>query len=181
MSCHILLLWIFVFLMLLSQYFHVLSHRCAWMIWERLIDLWDISCDTLISVLPSQIPYEKIKLTIINVLCRQYSNLQRQFVEAFRYAFLKYLLTLQLFFFIFSISLLRKLALNLQFGSQGSLEQHGFARNRFWSIDTDPPPFPTNSKSFIDLILKPSEEDMQKWPNRWSHLNFYPLDLYLAI
>jgi hypothetical protein len=87
-------------------------------------------------------------------------------VEAFRYAFLKYLLTLQLFFFIFSISLLRKLALNLQFGSQGSLEQHGFARNRFWSIDTDPPPFPTNSKSFIDLILKPSEEDMQKWPNR---------------
>jgi hypothetical protein len=31
------------------------------------------------------------------------------------------------------------------------------------------------------LILKPSEEDMQKWPNRWSHLNFYPLDLYLAI
>lgn len=51
-----------------------------------------------------------------------------------------------------------------QFGSHGSLEQHGFARNRFWSIDTDPPPFPTNSKSFIDLILKPSEEDMQKWP-----------------
>ncbi|KAI5585419.1 hypothetical protein POPTR_006G165400v4 [Populus trichocarpa] len=54
-----------------------------------------------------------------------------------------------------------------QFGSQGSLEQHGFARNRFWSIDTDPPPFPTNSKSFIDLILKPSEEDMQKWPNSY--------------
>ncbi|KAH8505196.1 hypothetical protein Peur_045353 [Populus x canadensis] len=54
-----------------------------------------------------------------------------------------------------------------QFGSHGSLEQHGFARNRFWSIDTDPPPFPTNSKSFIDLILKPSEEDMQKWPNSY--------------
>jgi hypothetical protein len=69
-------------------------------------------------------------------------------------------------FFQLGSSLLRKLALNLQFGSQGSLEQHGFARNRFWSIDTDPPPFPTNSKSFIDLILKPSEEDMQKWPNR---------------
>uniref|UniRef100_A0A3N7G6W4 Glucose-6-phosphate 1-epimerase n=1 Tax=Populus trichocarpa TaxID=3694 RepID=A0A3N7G6W4_POPTR len=51
-----------------------------------------------------------------------------------------------------------------QFGSHGSLEQHGFARNKFWSIDTDPPPFPTNSKSFIDLILKPSEEDTQKWP-----------------
>ncbi|XP_011012987.1 PREDICTED: putative glucose-6-phosphate 1-epimerase [Populus euphratica] len=54
-----------------------------------------------------------------------------------------------------------------QFGSNGFLEQHGFARNRFWSIDTDPPPFPTNSKSFIDLILKPSEEDMQKWPHSY--------------
>ncbi|KAJ6923433.1 glucose-6-phosphate 1-epimerase [Populus alba x Populus x berolinensis] len=54
-----------------------------------------------------------------------------------------------------------------QFGNHGSLEQHGFARNRFWSIDTDPPPFPTNSKSFIDLILKPSEEDMQKWPHSY--------------
>ncbi|KAJ6691646.1 APOSPORY-ASSOCIATED PROTEIN C-RELATED [Salix purpurea] len=52
-----------------------------------------------------------------------------------------------------------------QFGSHGSLEHHGFARNRFWSNDTDPPPFPTNSKSFIDLILKPSEEDMPKWPH----------------
>ncbi|XP_011043933.1 PREDICTED: putative glucose-6-phosphate 1-epimerase [Populus euphratica] len=54
-----------------------------------------------------------------------------------------------------------------QFGSHGSLEQHGFARNKFWSIDSDPPPFPTNSKSFIDLILKPSEEDMQKWPHSY--------------
>ncbi|ONI16563.1 hypothetical protein PRUPE_3G106800 [Prunus persica] len=52
-----------------------------------------------------------------------------------------------------------------QFGSHGSLEQHGFARNRFWSIDHDPPPFPTNSgnKAFIDLILKPSEEDSKIW------------------
>ncbi|KAF9667587.1 hypothetical protein SADUNF_Sadunf15G0038900 [Salix dunnii] len=52
------------------------------------------------------------------------------------------------------------------FGSHDSLEQHGFARNRFWSIDTDPRPFPINSKSFIDLILKPFEEDMQKWRRR---------------
>jgi hypothetical protein len=72
-------------------------------------------------------------------------------------------------------SSLLKLALNLQFGSHGSLEQHGFARNKFWSIDTDPPPFPTNSKSFIDLILKPSEEDTQKWPYRWSHFNLLSL------
>ncbi|XP_058113695.1 putative glucose-6-phosphate 1-epimerase [Magnolia sinica] len=54
-----------------------------------------------------------------------------------------------------------------QFSSHGSLEQHGFARNRIWSIDTDPPPFPTNSsnKAFVDLILKPSEEDMKIWPH----------------
>ncbi|KAJ6293681.1 hypothetical protein OIU76_021862 [Salix suchowensis] len=54
-----------------------------------------------------------------------------------------------------------------QFGSHGFLEHHGFARNRFWSNDTDPPPFPTNSKSFIDLILKPFEEDMPKWPHSY--------------
>ncbi|KAF9665095.1 hypothetical protein SADUNF_Sadunf16G0086600 [Salix dunnii] len=53
-----------------------------------------------------------------------------------------------------------------KFGSHGSLEQHRFARNGFWSIDTDPPPFPINSKSFIDFILKPFEEDMEKWPRR---------------
>ena len=75
---------------------------------------------------------------------------------------------LKLFFFLFQLasSLLRNLSCNLQFGSHDSLEQHGFARNRFWSIDTDPPPFPLNSKSFIDLILKPLEDGMQKWPRR---------------
>ncbi|XP_061353057.1 putative glucose-6-phosphate 1-epimerase [Gastrolobium bilobum] len=54
-----------------------------------------------------------------------------------------------------------------QFGSLGSLDQHGFARNRLWTVDDDPPPFPTNtlSKAFVDLILKPSEEDMKIWPN----------------
>ncbi|KAF2317191.1 hypothetical protein GH714_016129 [Hevea brasiliensis] len=54
-----------------------------------------------------------------------------------------------------------------QFGSHGGLEQHGFARNRVWSIDTDPPPFPTvsSNKAFIDLILKPTEEDMKIWPH----------------
>lgn len=55
-----------------------------------------------------------------------------------------------------------------QFGSSGSLEQHGFARNRFWSIDSDPPPFPTNTcnnKAVVDLLLKPSEEDLKIWPH----------------
>ncbi|KAK1578701.1 hypothetical protein Q3G72_032496 [Acer saccharum] len=56
-----------------------------------------------------------------------------------------------------------------QFGSQGSLEQHGFARNRLWSVDPDPPPFPVNNpnKAFVDLILKHSEEDMKIWPHRY--------------
>eukprot|EP00253_Pinus_taeda_P000072 PITA_00072 len=55
-----------------------------------------------------------------------------------------------------------------QFSSNGSLEQHGFARNRFWSIDKNPPPFPTNTsnnKAVVDLILKPSDEDVKIWPH----------------
>ncbi|KAK7265239.1 hypothetical protein RJT34_32856 [Clitoria ternatea] len=54
-----------------------------------------------------------------------------------------------------------------QFANLGTLESHGFARNRFWSIDNSPPPFPTNTsnKAFVDLILKPSEDDMKIWPH----------------
>lgn len=54
-----------------------------------------------------------------------------------------------------------------QFSNHGSLEAHGFARNRFWSIDYNPPPFPTNppNKAYIDLILKPSEDDLKIWPH----------------
>ncbi|KAH0657017.1 hypothetical protein KY285_031899 [Solanum tuberosum] len=54
-----------------------------------------------------------------------------------------------------------------QFANRGPLESHGFARNRFWSIDKDPPPFPasTSSRAFVDLILKPSEEDLKIWPH----------------
>uniref|UniRef100_A0A7C8ZGP2 glucose-6-phosphate 1-epimerase n=1 Tax=Opuntia streptacantha TaxID=393608 RepID=A0A7C8ZGP2_OPUST len=54
-----------------------------------------------------------------------------------------------------------------QFSNHGSLEAHGFARNRFWSIDDNPPPLSTNppNKSYIDLILKPSEDDLKIWPH----------------
>ncbi|XP_031504654.1 putative glucose-6-phosphate 1-epimerase isoform X1 [Nymphaea colorata] len=55
-----------------------------------------------------------------------------------------------------------------QFGNCGSLEHHGFARNKIWAIDDNPPPtHPTNSdgKSTINLILKPSEEDLRCWPH----------------
>ncbi|XP_072969500.1 putative glucose-6-phosphate 1-epimerase [Typha angustifolia] len=54
-----------------------------------------------------------------------------------------------------------------QFGTLGNLEQHGFVRNRFWSVDDNPPPFPSSasSKTFVDLILKPTEEDFKIWPH----------------
>lgn len=57
---------------------------------------------------------------------------------------------------------------SLQFSNLGPLEAHGFARIRFWSIDNNPPPLQTNtsSKTFVDLILKPSEEDARVWPHR---------------
>ncbi|KAL7259086.1 hypothetical protein ACSBR1_005064 [Camellia fascicularis] len=54
-----------------------------------------------------------------------------------------------------------------QFGNCGSLEQHGFARNKIWSIDENPPPVHPNDslgKSFVDLLLKPSDEDLKCWP-----------------
>ncbi|XP_019195668.1 PREDICTED: putative glucose-6-phosphate 1-epimerase [Ipomoea nil] len=45
---------------------------------------------------------------------------------------------------------------------------HGFARNSFWSIDEKPLlEAPENSKAFVDLILKPSENDLNIWPHRF--------------
>ncbi|KAL8091321.1 putative glucose-6-phosphate 1-epimerase [Apium graveolens] len=55
-----------------------------------------------------------------------------------------------------------------QFSNHGPLhDPHGFARNRVWSVDSDPPPFPTSSanKAFVDLILKPSADDLKIWPH----------------
>lgn len=57
-----------------------------------------------------------------------------------------------------------------KFGTRGSLEQHGFARNRFWVIDDDPPPFTGSDfsdQSSIDLLLKPSADDLRIWPHRY--------------
>ncbi|ONI27352.1 hypothetical protein PRUPE_1G081500 [Prunus persica] len=58
-----------------------------------------------------------------------------------------------------------------QFSNLGSLDAHGFARNRFWSIDSDPSPFPTNTsnKVAVDLILRPNEEDMKTWPHSYEY------------
>ncbi|GKA91112.1 putative glucose-6-phosphate 1-epimerase [Tanacetum coccineum] len=49
----------------------------------------------------------------------------------------------------------------------GSLDQHGFARNRFWTFDDDPPPLPPDAinKVITDLILRPTKEDLKIWPH----------------
>ncbi|KAF0927046.1 hypothetical protein E2562_029266 [Oryza meyeriana var. granulata] len=55
-----------------------------------------------------------------------------------------------------------------QFGNSGTLEQHGFARNRIWALDEEHPPLyqnDNNSKSSVDLILKPLEDDLKCWPH----------------
>uniref|UniRef100_A0A6N2MNI2 glucose-6-phosphate 1-epimerase n=1 Tax=Salix viminalis TaxID=40686 RepID=A0A6N2MNI2_SALVM len=52
-----------------------------------------------------------------------------------------------------------------QFGNLDSTERHGFARNKLWSLDSDPSPLPpTNNQSSVDLILKSTEEDLKTWP-----------------
>ncbi|XP_044502369.1 putative glucose-6-phosphate 1-epimerase isoform X2 [Mangifera indica] len=55
-----------------------------------------------------------------------------------------------------------------QFGNCGSLEQHGFARNKIWTIEEITPPLQPNDfnrKGCVDLLLKPSEEDLKCWPH----------------
>lgn len=62
----------------------------------------------------------------------------------------------------------------MQFSNLGTLEAHGFARNRLWTFDDDPPPFPTDAtnKVFTDLILRPTKEDLKIWPHRYILYNF---------
>ena len=78
----------------------------------------------------------------------------------------------KLFFFfiqLISFTFVMESASYLQFSDFGSLEKHGFARNRTWSIDTNPLPSTTNSPSWvaIDLILKPSKKDLKIFPHRY--------------
>lgn len=55
-----------------------------------------------------------------------------------------------------------------QFSNFGSLEQHGFARSRLWSLDSSPSPLPLiNNQSTVDLILKSTDEDLKTWPHRF--------------
>ncbi|KAL3637670.1 hypothetical protein CASFOL_018118 [Castilleja foliolosa] len=49
-----------------------------------------------------------------------------------------------------------------------TLEQHGFARNRLWSLDHFPSPLRSvDNQSTVDLILKSTEEDLKAWPHRF--------------
>ncbi|KAL5203462.1 hypothetical protein ABZP36_014414 [Zizania latifolia] len=60
-----------------------------------------------------------------------------------------------------------------QFGNCGTLERHGFARNRIWALDEEHPPLNHNdnsSKASVDLILKPSEDDLKCWPHCFEFL-----------
>ena len=70
----------------------------------------------------------------------------------------------------------------LQFGNLGSLEQHGFAKNRMWSLDSDPSPLPpANNKSSVDLVLKSTEEDLKIWPRRYACESFVLFTLRLNV
>lgn len=57
-----------------------------------------------------------------------------------------------------------------QYGSKGLLGQHGFAWNRMWAIDYQPPSpriNGSNGPSSVNLVLTPSEEDLKLWQNKF--------------
>jgi glucose-6-phosphate 1-epimerase len=54
----------------------------------------------------------------------------------------------------------------MQFSNMGSLDKHGFARNRVWSIDPNPSLPPSKDNTVVNLLLKPTSEDMKIWPHR---------------
>lgn len=52
-----------------------------------------------------------------------------------------------------------------QFGNMGALEQHGFARNRLWELDSTSSVTTTSkSQSSVDIILKSTDDDHKTWP-----------------
>ncbi|KAI3801620.1 hypothetical protein L1987_29729 [Smallanthus sonchifolius] len=56
-----------------------------------------------------------------------------------------------------------------QFSNLGTLQSHGFARNRLWTVDNNPPNVTSEVANgvFVDLLLKPTEEDLKIWPHRF--------------
>lgn len=97
--------------------------------------------------------------------------LPRSSEEEFLFAFLRFPISPLTFyesFFFFFVPPTISEWYSLQFGNFGGLERHGFARNRFWSLDDDPSPLPpANKQSSVDLILKSTEDDLKIWPHRY--------------
>ncbi|VVB10667.1 unnamed protein product [Arabis nemorensis] len=56
-----------------------------------------------------------------------------------------------------------------QYSNTGPLPSHGFARNRFWEIEANPPPLPSNCSSKVDLILRSSNDDMKIWSHKFEY------------
>ncbi|XP_075510733.1 putative glucose-6-phosphate 1-epimerase isoform X1 [Primulina tabacum] len=55
-----------------------------------------------------------------------------------------------------------------QFTNSSSLEQHGFASTRLWSLDSSPSPLPpASNQSTVDLMLESTEDDLKIWPHRF--------------
>ncbi|XP_078154764.1 putative glucose-6-phosphate 1-epimerase [Carex rostrata] len=59
-----------------------------------------------------------------------------------------------------------------QFGTYGHLETNGFAKHMTWTIEEDPPKilqkYPTpKTKSFVDLLLLPSQNTNRIYPYTW--------------
>lgn len=111
------------------------------------------------------------------LLCRLLGNRLKRSGEAYPSAFLRLEseILLQLtsmlksFMFLFWILIEHYSSCFLQFGNLGSLEQHGFAKNRLWSVDSDPSPLaPTNNQTSVDLILKSTEDNLKTWPRRYA-------------
>ncbi|KAK6153092.1 hypothetical protein DH2020_012731 [Rehmannia glutinosa] len=62
-----------------------------------------------------------------------------------------------------------------QFSVFGTLEQHGFAKNKLWSLDSSLSPLPAvDNQSTVDLILKSTEEDLKAWPHSAGKLTLIP-------
>lgn len=60
----------------------------------------------------------------------------------------------------------------MKFGTRGTLEDHGFARNKMWVIDDNPPPLhsnDSNGNSYTDLLFKPCEDDLKVWPHGYEY------------
>ncbi|CAI9298118.1 unnamed protein product [Lactuca saligna] len=58
-----------------------------------------------------------------------------------------------------------------QFSNLGPLRSHGFARNRVWTMENNSHPLQSKpiNEVFVDLLLKPTEDDLNIWPNRFEY------------